>query len=139
MWNTRPAYQQPYTNNTLYSSNVQQPQNYGMEIQQQSNVYSIKGKYVNSIDEVIGLQSSDVEPAICVDLSNNKMYIKTFNIDGSFKIEEFIKNENAQIDTRSQSEKLNDVVLSLAESVKNLTNEVYAMKSELGMGGNENV
>lgn len=139
MWNTRPAYQQPYTNNTLYSSNVQQPQNYGMEIQQQSNVYSIKGKYVNSIDEVIGLQSSDVEPAICVDLSNNKMYIKTFNIDGSFKIEEFIKNENAQIDTRSQSEKLNDVVLHLAESVKNLTNEVSAMKSELGMGGNENV
>lgn len=139
MWNTRPAYQQPYTNNTLYSSNVQQPQNYGMEIQQQSNVYSIKGKYVNSIDEVIGLQSSDVEPAICVDLSNNKMYIKTFNIDGSFKIEEFIKNENAQIDTRSQSEKLNDVVLHLAESVKNLTNEVSTMKSELGMGGNENV
>ena len=139
MWNTRPAYQQPYTNNTLYSSNVQQPQNYGMEIQQQSNVYSIKGKYVNSIDEVIGLQSSDVEPAICVDLSNNKMYIKTFNIDGSFKIEEFIKNENAQIDTRSQSEKLNDVVLHLAESVKNLTNEVSTMKSELGMGGKENV
>lgn len=113
------------------SSNFYQQQLLQQQINKPQQELTIKGKYVNSIDEVISLQSSDIEPAICVDLSNSKVYIKTFNIDGSFKVEEFVKNENAKIDTRSQAEKLNDVVLQLMS-------EINSIKSELGIGVNEN-
>lgn len=84
----------------------------------------IKGKYVNSLNEVIELSSSTYEPYICVDFNAQKVYIKTFNIDGSYTIEEFIKNQNAKIDTRNQTEKLADTVSILA-------NEVIAMKNQL--------
>lgn len=134
-----------YMNRNLYGGMNMYQQQLMSQMQQPNFVdnpqqnYTIKGKYVNSIDDVISLQSTDIEPAICVDLSNNKVYIKTFNIDGSFKVEEFVKNENAKIDTRSQSEKLNDVVLQLVDSVSSITGELANIKSELGIGGNDNV
>lgn len=84
----------------------------------------IKGKYVNSLNEVIELNSSTYEPYICVDFNSQKVYIKTFNIDGSYTIEEFIKNQNAKIDTRDKTEKLADTVSILA-------NEVIAIKKQL--------
>lgn len=139
----RNPYQSSYFNNNMQQQTQQQlNQNIQMGIQEPiqpaQQIPSIKGKYINSLDDVIGFSTNDVEPAVFVDLSNGKMYIKTFNIDGSYKIEEFIRNENAKIDTRSQTEKLTDLVTNLADNVKILTNEMGNIKNELGMGGIKN-
>ncbi len=91
----------------------------------------IKGRYVNSLNEVIELSSTTYEPFICVDFNSQKIYIKTFNIDGSYTIEEFAKNPNAKIDTRNQTEKLADTVSILA-------NEVIEMKKQLNVMNNIN-
>lgn len=134
----RNPYQSNYFNQQMAMNNTMFGQNQQMDINTQSSVIpTIKGKYINSIDDVINFQSNDVDPAICVDLLSGKIYLKTFNIDGSYKIEEFIKNENAQIDTRSQAEKLNDIVMQLATNVGDITNELNSIKTELGIGGNK--
>lgn len=119
--------QQPVMNNQQPIMNNQQP------IPQNNNMVGdmIKGRYVNSLNEVIELSSTTYEPFICVDFNSQKIYIKTFNIDGSYTIEEFAKNPNAKIDTRNQTEKLADTVSILA-------NEVIEMKKQLNVMNNMN-
>lgn len=125
------TYNQGNYNQGSYNQQVNQP--IGAQMNNANNMNNasvpvasdmIKGKYVNSLNEVIELSSSTYEPYICVDFNSQKVYIKTFNIDGSYTIEEFIKNQNAKIDTRNQTEKLADTVSILA-------NEVIAMKNQL--------
>lgn len=84
---------------------------------------TIKGAYVSTISEVAKLESGTLEPAICADLTNNKIYIKTFNQDKTFKIMEYLPNENFVFDPRSNEEKLNETIQILIEKVEKLENE----------------
>lgn len=117
--------QNPNINNTMNSPNLNQG---NMPVDNNT----IKGKYVNSLNDVIELTSSSYEPFVCVDFNSQKVYIKTFNIDGSYTIEEFTKNINAKIDTRNQTEKL-------ADTVSTLSNEVMALKNQFNSISNGGV
>lgn len=83
----------------------------------------IKGAYVSTVNEVAKLQSSTLEPAICADLTNNKIYVKTFNQDKTFKIMEYLPNEKFVFDPRSTEEKLNETIKILINKVEKLENE----------------
>lgn len=133
-----PNYYDPYATQNNYNMPMQgqQPQqpimnNQQSTMQNNGSHDTIRGKYVNSLNEVIELTSSTYEPFVCVDFNSQKLYIKTFNIDGSYTIEEFVKNNNAKIDTRNQTEKL-------ADTVNILANEVIEMKKQLNVMNNIN-
>lgn len=133
-----PNYYDPYATQNNYNMPMQgqQPQqpimnNQQSTMQNNGSPDTIRGKYVNSLNEVIELTSSTYEPFVCVDFNSQKLYIKTFNIDGSYTIEEFVKNNNAKIDTRNQTEKL-------ADTVNILANEVIEMKKQLNVMNNIN-
>lgn len=104
----------------------QQPQNKGVEGQ-------IKGKYINSLEDVVALQSNDLEPSVCVNFSTGKIYVKMFSIDGGYKIEEFIKNPDFTYDSRSEIDKVKEQMQKLEKELEALKSENEKLK-----GGNTN-
>ena len=99
------------------------------------NEMTIKGKYVNTLDEVIGLNSTDIEPAICVNFTSGKIYVKMFNLDGTYKIEEFIKNNDFVLDSRAEIDKVKDQLEVLMQEVSMLKTENQKLKG--GTNSNE--
>lgn len=94
------------------------------------NEMTIKGKYVNTLDEVIGLNSTDIEPAICVNFTSGKIYVKMFNLDGTYKIEEFIKNNDFVLDSRAEIDKVKEQMEFLIKEI-----DILKMENENLKGG----
>lgn len=92
------------------------------------NHLTIKGKLVTSLDDVISIQSSDLEPVICPNLSSGKIYVKMFNLDGTYSIEEFIKNPDFLIDSRAEldrvKQQLSVAMLEIEKLKKGVINNV---------------
>lgn len=85
-----------------------------------NNTPTIKGKFVSDLQDVIKMQSSDLEPAICANLNSGKIYVKMFNIDGTYKIEEFIRNPDFVIDSRQELDKVKEQLANVLAELEEL-------------------